>query len=65
MKIIFDSEEQKERFMNTVVSDYCPSLFGAFPNMGSQLCDIYDCCKKCWEQSGIDMEVVNAVDNSK
>lgn len=46
MKIIFDSEEQKERFLNTVVR--CPSDFGLEDN--EENCKSGRCCE-CWEKA--------------
>lgn len=69
MKIIFDSEKQKELFISYVsyneeeVIPLCPVHIGfeslaRDPNCG------YDSeiCRKCWENSGIEMEVKNERD---
>lgn len=53
MKIIFDSEEQKEAFFEHVVADYCPSIFGS----DASTCFENDSCDNCWEKCGIELEV--------
>lgn len=61
MKIIFDSEEQKEKFMRTflgdILTEYCPSslllnesMAGCAGNKGT--------CKECWQESGLVLEVI-------
>lgn len=67
MKIIFDSEKQKDRFFEMIAhSDWCPEStphFGLHNSYDSGVdciwdTDDYDKCKACWENSGIDVEVV-------
>ena len=58
MKIIFDSEEEKDNFAKLIFSDYCPSLFG----LKGSCCD-FEKCDECWKNCGIEMEVKDAKDN--
>ena len=52
MKIIFDSEEQKENFM----ADLCPDdVCDALHAKSSDFC--YGLCSECWKNCGIEMEV--------
>ena len=54
MKIIFDSEEEKENF----IKDRCPT--DILKNLGEIECDEFDnygVCEKCWKNCGIEMEV--------
>lgn len=48
MKIIFDSEEEKENFLDYV----CPK--DVLPHC-TYLCD--DTCLDCWENAGVEMDV--------
>ena len=54
MKIIFDSEEQKDTFLATIFYDYCPSDIG----LNDRDCDgsIGNDCTECWKRA-IKMEV--------
>jgi hypothetical protein len=49
MKIIFDSEEEKEDFM----ANLCPD--DVLPAKLSDFC--YGPCSECWKNCGIEMEV--------
>ena len=56
MKIIFDSEEQKEAFFKLMSDDYCPStifLSDIGCTTGHKTCE----CEMCWECCGIVVEV--------
>lgn len=67
MKIIFDNEKQKDRFFDAIVrSDWCPETspyLGLHNHFnGTTDCesdDVYATCKKCWENSGIEIEVIS------
>lgn len=55
MKIIFDSEEQKDMFLNEVGTFRCPHNIGVgtvrdCPNIDQP-------CLECWQNCGIEMEV--------
>lgn len=54
MKIIFDSEEQKEMVFDKLVTQMCPEEFGL-----ENHCPQED-CENCWAKSGIEMEVKGA-----
>ena len=44
MTIIFDNEEQKKKFMDSLVkTNICPSYYG--------LCCYGPLCTRCWEQA--------------
>ncbi len=62
MKIIFDNEEQKQNFLKVLedAANKCPSYCG-FIELPSNDCTptTKDNCAKCWEQCGIEMEVVS------
>ena len=49
MKIIFDSEKEKQQFYN----DNCPGDVGLIENHNIYCSD----CSQCWEQSGLDYEI--------
>ena len=51
MKIIFDSEKEKQQFYN----DNCPGDVGLMENHNIYCSD----CSQCWEQSGLDYEIKN------
>lgn len=56
MKIIFDSEEQKDALMGLLADDYCPAcLF--LKETGCELGSSDDDCDECWKNCGIEMEV--------
>lgn len=63
MKIIFDSHEQKEKFLNAISDCFgeCPSYFGFTNRVGIRnghcLPSTDDDCHKCWERCGIEFEV--------
>lgn len=66
MKIIFDSEEQKELFVRFIANEavpICPGDIG-FESLARDPDCGYDSeiCRKCWENSGIEMEVKNERD---
>lgn len=57
MKIIFESEKEKDKFLDALSkSAICPSALGfnEFYN-----CSVDDLCRKCWKSSGLKMEVQN------
>lgn len=58
MKIIFDSEEQKDNFAKHIPATFCPSLFG----LKGSCCDFEE-CDDCWKNSGIELEVRNGGKN--
>ena len=64
MKIIFDSEEQKNEFLNGGCG--CPSSCG-FNNVSDEDCwgRYHVSCVKCWEQSGIEIEVKEKTDENR
>ena len=55
MKIIFDSEEEKRSFIKTAL---CPSMMG-FDDENEDECmsNTLDACIRCWENSGMEIEV--------
>jgi len=54
MKIIFDSDEEKEDF----IKDRCPTdILKSLRDVEYDCCDICGTCKECWETCGIEMEV--------
>lgn len=60
MTIIFDSEMQKEQFLNNIcASVYCPSDLYLNEN---PLCNTDKECKQCWEDA-VKMEVANGHSN--
>ena len=67
MKFIFDNEEQKEKFMKLLGTefDYCPDDFGLkeFPvlteSMDKCTHSTHDNCINCWEKSGLEIEVID------
>lgn len=68
MKIIFDSEEQKDQFdivFFIISNELCPSHIGI---EHKNKCRHYDkakgSCLTCWRNCGIEMEVTNAKLNS-
>lgn len=62
MKIIFDSENEKNSFFTHVASDYCPGIFGlkntGCIDIGHGRESNYD-CDSCWENCGLEMEVLD------
>ena len=54
MKIVFDSEEQMEMFFENMIC--CPSALG-LKDLSSKECLPADACRKCWECSGVEIEV--------
>lgn len=59
MKIIFDSEIQKELFMERIVGadGICPGILG----LNEISCKLGEGrhCQKCWEISGLEMEIAD------
>lgn len=53
MKIIFDSEQQKEKFIDLISLDMCPSDIG----VGNYERCVKGNCWECWEESELEMEV--------
>lgn len=63
MKIVFDSEEEKNR----VIEKRCPTTYKGecdyiCPFMVRSRFGATDDCKKCWEQSGIELEIKEKTD---
>lgn len=57
MKIIFDSEEEKNKFFNRISFGDCPtSLSSKYIDSDHCYCSDRDCAK-CWEECGIEFEV--------
>lgn len=64
MKVIFDSEEEKTRFLTQMAAMFCPS------DISVDLVDNSSCmsnvgqtfCYTCWERCGIKFEVKKGVD---
>lgn len=57
MKIIFDSEEQKEALSYSLIKGFCPSeLYLKNYYTRSKLGCSGD-CERCWKESGLEMEV--------
>lgn len=54
MKIIFDSEEQKEVFLANII--ICPSDLG-MEKFQCADCMEEDACERCWQQAGVEIEV--------
>ncbi len=60
MKIIFDSEEQKDKFMDIVHEGFiCPRELGLEDARRNSTC-LSTPCITCWENSGVEMEVKDA-----
>lgn len=61
MKIIFDSEEQKEEFIRGLASHTCPNELGLSKRLicgeGEVNASTIERCIKCFEQSGLEMVV--------
>lgn len=55
MKIIFDSEEQKKEFENTM-DDWCPSFLGLKGDCDRRVFISAD-CSECWKHCGLEKEV--------
>lgn len=55
MKIIFDSEEQKMAMIGVLVDHVCPGTLYLEETNNCKGKDIS--CRKCWENSAIEMEV--------
>lgn len=58
MKIIFDSEEQKEAFERDIFLYHCPVYFGIERDVRYKLCELYNSCDDCWRDH-LEMEVKN------
>ena len=58
MKIIFDSEEQKEAALDQIYSKLCPGLF-LLKEFSSDKCNESD-CDECWNSCELEMEVSDA-----
>lgn len=65
MKIIFDSKEQRDKFMKLINSiqdeseSVCPERFG----LERTGCLKYNNCAECWKASGIELIVPEQLDN--
>ena len=59
MKIIFDSEEQKKKFMDCLMKSICPSALDLDDRENSEDCGPnFDTeCVDCWEHCGLEIEV--------
>lgn len=70
MKIIFDSEKQKEQFMEDLINTSCPHHYGFANGCDPEECQIEDSldeyiCKRCWEKhigKDIEMEIKESED---
>lgn len=68
MKIVFDSEEQKEQFLMERAG--CPSYLGYTDLPRNECWNIYSTvddsrkCIRCFEQSGIEIEVKEKTDEN-
>lgn len=62
MKIIFDSEEQKNAFMRIglgdIITEYCPGTLHLHES-NDGCCGNNGTCKECWDKSGLEMEVMD------
>lgn len=57
MKIIFDSEEEKNKFFSYISVSDCPtSLSSKYVDDEHCYCNKRDCAK-CWENCGIEFEI--------
>ena len=54
MKIIFDSVEQRDEFINI----FCPSAFNLKEHKNCSK-GLENTCKECWEQCGLEYEIKN------
>ena len=55
MKVIFDSEEQKDQFLEIMASGGCPGSLG----LSEDICGYSDHgCEYCWRTCGMEMEFV-------
>lgn len=59
MKIIFDSEEQKKALMDELTGCYCPSAYYLVERCANREIDFEKDCKACWENCGLEVEVIN------
>ena len=57
MKIIFDSEEQKAKFIHYIRFTCPKELDENLRDKADDECDDYPRCDECWETCGIEMEV--------
>ena len=61
MKIIFDSEEQKDEFIRGLARHTCPNELGLSKRLscgeGEVNASTIERCIKCFKQSGLEMEV--------
>ncbi len=58
MKIVFDSEDQKETFLSLItLTALCPEDILLKNRKCDKLCDNFKECRNCWKQSGLEMEV--------
>lgn len=55
MKIIFDSEEQKSKFIGIMAGCSCPHELGLGPTRDLTECEIT--CEDCWKNCALQMEV--------
>ena len=62
MKIIFDSEEQKKLFIDTAGFCPCHIDFNNVPDDECWAIGTREQCYRCWEQSGIEIEVKEKTD---
>ena len=63
MKIIFDSEEQMDKFMD-MFSEFCPADYG-LKGFGEGECSISPpVCYACWKNCGIEMDIQEVTDEN-
>lgn len=57
MKLIFDNKEQKRMFFEDLMG--CPGRFGYKEVTNCNFKDSNDICSECWENCGIEIEVLD------
>ena len=64
MKIIFDSEEERDKFLMGMAhwDHVCPSDFG-LKDIQTSKCEDCDTpsCEECWKECGLDIEVTRTI----
>ena len=63
MKIIFDSEEQKEAFMSDVIEHSCPEEYYLENKHSCSAFSWREHCDLCWANCGIEVEVIEDENN--
>lgn len=57
MKILFDSERQKEAFIRAMIKGFCPNELYLKDQCKCSIFNANGNCEKCWENCGIEVEV--------